>query len=29
MGRGSGHVQAFGVTFDSSWGELTEVEFAG
>jgi len=28
MGRGSGHVDALGVTFDSSWGELTKVEFA-
>lgn len=29
MGRGSGHVEAFDVTFDSIWGELTEVEWAG
>jgi hypothetical protein len=28
MGQGSGHVETFGMTFDSSWGELTEVEFA-
>jgi hypothetical protein len=28
MGQGSGHVEAFGLSFDSSWGELTEVEFA-
>lgn len=28
MGRGSGHVETFGLSFDSAWGELTEVEFA-
>ena len=28
MGRGSGHVEAFGISFDSTWGELSEVEFA-
>ena len=28
MGRGSGHVEAFGLSFDSTWGELSEVEFA-
>jgi hypothetical protein len=28
MGRGSGHVEALGVSFDSTWGELSEVEFA-
>lgn len=28
MGRGSGHVEAVGLSFDSEWGELTEVEFA-
>ena len=28
MGRGSGHVETFGLSFDSQWGELTEVEFA-
>ena len=28
MGQGSGHVEAFGLSFDSKWGELTEVEFA-
>jgi hypothetical protein len=28
MGRGSGHVEAFGVSFDSTWGELTDVEWA-
>jgi len=29
MGRGSGRVEAFGLSFDSTWGELTEVEWAG
>jgi hypothetical protein len=28
MGRGSGHVETMGLSFDSQWGELTEVEFA-
>jgi hypothetical protein len=28
MGKGSGHVDAFGLTFDSTWGELSEVEWA-
>ena len=28
MGRGSGYVEAFGLSFDSSWGELSEVECA-
>jgi hypothetical protein len=28
MGRGSGHVDALGLSFDSDWGELAEVEFA-
>jgi hypothetical protein len=28
MGRGSGHAEAFGLSFDSTWGELSEVEFA-
>jgi hypothetical protein len=28
MGKGSGHVDAFGVSFDSTWGELSEVEWA-
>ena len=28
MGRGSRHVETFGLSFDSDWGELTEVEFA-
>ena len=28
MGRGSGHADTFGVSFDSTWGELTQVEFA-
>lgn len=28
MGTGSGHVDAFGVSFDSTWGELSEVEWA-
>ena len=28
VGRGSGHVEAFGISFDSAWGETTEVEFA-
>jgi hypothetical protein len=28
MGSGSGHMDAFGISFDSTWGELSEVEFA-
>lgn len=28
MGSSSGHVEAFGVSFDSSWGELSEVQWA-
>ena len=28
MGKGSGHVETFGLSFDSAWGELTQVEFA-
>jgi hypothetical protein len=28
IGRGSGHVEAFDLSFNSDWGELTEVEFA-
>jgi hypothetical protein len=28
MGKGSGHVEAFDLTFDSTWGRVTEVEFA-
>ena len=27
MGRGPGHVEAFGLSFDSEWGEVNEVEF--
>jgi hypothetical protein len=29
IGSGSGHVEAFGISFDSVWGEITEFEFAG
>ena len=28
LGQGSGHVEAFGISFDSTWGETAEVEFA-
>jgi hypothetical protein len=28
MGKGSGRVDALGVSFDSTWGELSEVEWA-
>jgi hypothetical protein len=28
MGKRSGHVEAFDVSFDSTWGELSEVEWA-
>jgi hypothetical protein len=28
MGKGSGHVDALGVSFDAAWGELSEVEWA-
>jgi len=28
LGQGSGHVEAFGVSFDSTWGETAEIEFA-
>lgn len=28
MGKGSGHVEFFGLSFDSNWGEMGEVEFA-
>lgn len=28
MGRGSGHVEFFGLSFDSTWGEAGDVEFA-
>jgi hypothetical protein len=28
MGKGSWHVEALGVSFDSTWGELSEVEWA-
>jgi hypothetical protein len=28
LGKGSGHVEAFGISFDSAWGETAEVEFA-
>ena len=28
LGQGSGHVEAFRISFDSTWGETAEVEFA-
>jgi hypothetical protein len=28
IGRGSAHLETFDLSFDSDWGELTEVEFA-
>jgi hypothetical protein len=29
VGKGSGHIDAFGLSFDSSWGELSQIEMVG